>query len=1107
MDNFELEDSSVSAASRTSRKRRTLWCIAAAVFLIICGFLAFFSSLEDGRTYPVRINEILASNTRYPNSRGHCCDYIELYNTADYPVDLTGFQLGPIDGSGRYAFPYGTTLEAKGYLVVYCDPLAEDSSYAPFGISRSGGEAVCLIASNGAVVDSATTLAVDSDQAMALSEDGSWYISAQVTPGYANSGSGQNTQDIYNPAVSTVRITEISTANTGFDKLTGQMLDWVELCNTGSEAVDLSGFSLSDNAGNDKFLFPAGTTLASQAYLTVLCSSNASSDAAAPFSLSQLGGETVVLKNSTGSIIEVVETLPMTTGQSMALTENGTWSVTSEATPAYSNTPGGYADCLAALGAAPGTVVISELMSASQAILPDAFGGFSDWAEFYNAGSQTVDLSGWYLSDDPANPQKWQFPALEIQPGEYLVIFLSGKDTVCDGQVHTGFSLSAGGESLVLSSSLGNVVDSVTFGPSEDGNSFICEAGSEPAVTCYPTPGYPNDSEGYEAFCAASLPQGPLAIWEVMTYNERYLVQPTGECYDWVELKNISPQSVNLSDYCITDDTGTPGQFVLPDKTLAPGESIAIILSGDTSLTNGSYTHAGFSLDATVDTLYLYTTGGTLLDAVFLRDIPVGCSYGRSDGIGGFFYMNPTPEASNEEGFRTVSSEPTSEIAPGVYVSATGFTVPLAAEGTVYYTLDGSDPDTSSAVYTGPIEIHETTVLRAASVEEGALISDIYTATFIIGASHDIPVVSLVTDPDNLWGPDGIYKYNIEVKEEVRTANLAYSGEDGSFSLDCRINLHGATTVTAFAKKTFAVRFLDAYDGMLNYDVFEDGEVTQFRSLIIRTAHESVVSTQIRDALMGSLAAQSSDVILSQKYKYVALYLNGEYWGLYAIRERHSPEHYATYMNVPADTVHSVRFCTDEENSLYELYRFLEYNSLKSDENYAYASSILDMESFADWIIFESYTCNLDVYGNIRYYYSTEDNIWRLGLADLDLGMFLVTGFDEIAGTFHHGRLVSAVLGNEQFQDLIATRLAQLLETTLSDENVLANLAYMENTIRNEIVLDAARWGYSVNSWERFIAELEDYIDGRAEYLIHNFCSQVNFTYDEKQAYFGHLLN
>lgn len=868
--------------------------------------------------------------------------------------------------------------------------------------------------------------------------------------------------------------------------------------------MDISGYSLSDNIGNDKYIFPEGTILSGGAYLVIYCSDAANAAEIAPFNLAQAGGESIVLKNPQGMIVETVQSMPLEYG-SVMLEDDGSWTFSDMPSPGFENTAAGHAALLEAIGATPGTIVISEVMASSQFILPDRSGQFPDWIEIWNSSDTSVNLTGWFLTDDPEMPNKWAFPALVLQPGQRFVVFCSGTGSVADGEIHTDFSLSSGGESLLLTSYLGTTVDFVTFGQTASGCSFIFDEASEAALADSPTPGYPNDADGYELFMASHTPKGPLAIWEVMSFNNDYLPQALGSCYDWVELRNVSQEEIRLSDYALTEDPDIPGLYVLPDKLLAPGESIVIILSGDTALSNFQYDHAGFSLDAKEDQL-LYDRSENLIDYVYLTNIPIGCSYGRQES-GGFCYMEPTPESDNLPGHRMISAEPTSEVAQGVYSGDSSFTVPLSAAGDIYYTTDGSEPGIYSTPYTGPIQITQTTVLRAISVEPGKRPSSAYTATFLIGTEHSIPVVSLVTDPANLWGPDGIYKDgDINIKEQKRPANIAYLGDDGSFSMDCELKMHGTYTLTNIPKKSFSVRFLDAYDGALNYDVFEDGEVTTFRSLIIRGAYEGEYPTHLHDALMSDIAARNCDTLIAQKYKYVALYINGEYWGLYAIRELQSDEHFASYMDVPVSSVSKVKYCFEDNTTLNRLYNFCENNSLQSAQDYEYAKTVLDMTSYADWIIFQAYGCNIDITGNMRYYHCTVDNLWRCGLVDLDMIMTSPRAFDEVADTFHHGRIVSALLQNEEFQALLATRLAELLAGPLSDENMITTIDTMASIIRSEIPMECQRWGSSPEIWEIFVGNMKEYCDGRALAMIDSICAQCGFTEAERMEYFGDLL-
>jgi len=1080
-------------------KGLALWLGALAVVLTAAILFAGMSASHD-QVFPVYITEVMASNASFPNEEGRCCDYLEIYNSADYPVDLTGFQIGDIAGKSRYAFPAGTVMQPGEYRVIYCDKTVDDGAYASFEISRAGEESFYLITKSGAIADSVLTIPMDVDQAMVL-ENGQWLVTDLASPGGAAEKTGM--ENIYNAGVSAVRISEFSSGDNGYLPTYRVPCDWVELWNTSADAVDISGFTLSDNVGNDKYTFPEGTVIAGNSYLVVSCTDRVAASDVAPFGLSREHEETVVLKNEAGLIVEIVHSKPLE-ADAMALNADGIWAASKDLSPGYENAPSGHQTFLKTIGAESGSVLISEVMTSDQLVLPDSFGEFPDWAELHNTTGQAIDLSGWYLSDDPADLQKWMIPELVLQPGERKIVFCSGRGVNENGEVHAEFSLSAGGESLTLTSYIGNTVDSVSFPAAEAHSSFIFDDGV--AVTDQPTPGYANDGAGYEAFCDAAVAKGPLAIWEVMTSNDKYLPQVLGQCYDWVELRNISDSTLDLSGFSISDDLDVPGMYELKNVKLKPGQSVIIILSDEEGAAKSGVQQAPFVLDAQEDQLFLFDPQGNLLDYVFLKNIPYGCSYGRNQETGGFSYMEPSPGNPNTAGYRLISSAPVSSHVSGVY-SGEEFAVTLEAEGDIYYTTDGSVPDAGSKKYQDTLKIGKTTVLRAVAIEEGKMASDIYTATFIVGDTHEVPVVSLVTDPAGLWGPKGVYRGgDITVKEIRLPAHVSYSGEDGSFAINCAMNLHGATTVTAFEKKTFAVRFENSFDGPLHYDVFEDGEVTSFSSLLIRTAHESVYSSQMHDALIGYLASQCSDTVLSQKYKYVSLYLNGEYWGVYALRERHSQEHYASYMDVPADSVEIQRFMVDEQNDLHKLYNFCGSHSLVSDENYDYAKSILDVESFADWIIFEAYMANIDIYSNIRYYRSSVDGLWRMGLADLDLGMMGTTAaFNQVADTFSHGRVVSALMKNEDFQDLIATRLAELLAGPMSDENVIKVIERMASEMRPEAAWEAKRWQTPVRGWENTVQDMIRFVDGRAKQMINSLCKELNFTAREREKYFGHL--
>ena len=95
------------------------------------------------------------------------------------------------------------------------------------------------------------------------------------------------------------------------------------------------------------------------------------------------------------------------------------------------------------------TPVISEFMAANETTLADEDGDFSDWIEISNSADQPLDLAGYYLTDNSQVLNRWVFFFFLLDPGEWLVVFASGKDRDV-GELHTDFKLSAGGEYLAL---------------------------------------------------------------------------------------------------------------------------------------------------------------------------------------------------------------------------------------------------------------------------------------------------------------------------------------------------------------------------------------------------------------------------------------------------------------------------------------------------------------------------------------------------------------------------------------------------------------------------------------------------------------------------------
>ena len=149
-------------ANAKDKKKIILWLIvlsvlAAAAFAAVAAVRRNQRPAWDGG-YSVHISEVMTDNKTCPNGEGVLCDWIEIENTSSKDFSIGGYYLSDETGKGKYCFPAGTVVPARGYLVVWCSP-DEEGDYAPFALRRAGGETVCLMNGNRTVLDSAVTAA------------------------------------------------------------------------------------------------------------------------------------------------------------------------------------------------------------------------------------------------------------------------------------------------------------------------------------------------------------------------------------------------------------------------------------------------------------------------------------------------------------------------------------------------------------------------------------------------------------------------------------------------------------------------------------------------------------------------------------------------------------------------------------------------------------------------------------------------------------------------------------------------------------------------------------------------------------------------------------
>ena len=742
---------------------------------------------------------------------------------------------------------------------------------------------------------------------------------------------------------------------------------------------------------------------------------------------------------------------------------------------------------------------ISELMPKNKAALADPQGQFPDWAELENVSDESVILAGWALTDREGQA-RWHFSEGELQPGERLLVFFNGEDG-------PDFSLSQD-ETLFLLSPDGETRDRADCVADHADHSLVRQADGSFAETAWISPGFENSAAGYEAWCETRSAGESLVIYEAVVFNRSYTAKGNWDACDYVEIKNVSDRAVSLAGWTLSDKADEARWTFPADGVLEPGETLLVCCNDDEADGSvGNALNTGFALSAASEQLFLRDPDGKLLDYAALHDIPIGGSMGRMDGKPGFFYFaSRSPEADNTDGFRRISDPPRTLEPDGAYNDVDSVTVELRSPGEIHYTTDGSVPTLSSPVYEEPIVLSRTSVVRAVALEDGALTSPTATYTYFINENHTLPLLSLVVDD-----PGGFnYIFTNGLKHRDLSSNLALYDGEHSFNRACDMSMKGYTSLQ-MPKKSMGVSFKGRYGGNLEANVFDNG-VTEFSSLAIRAGQDYTFSV-FRNELFQRLCEEAGDACLTQSSKYCILYVNGQYYGIYCLKEDFSKQYYASHAGVSEGSVVGNKCPVSLDSEFYnEVLKFIYHNDLTIEENYQYVCDHVDIDSLIDWFLLEGYCANTDIQGNTRMYRSPENgNKWAFCFYDLDWGFWYSRSdftiiMNEIGNAGNQmPPLVKNLLKNRYFRDKVLYRFAELNRTVLSNEHVLSLIDEYEALLEPELLRDRQRWGLNIADYRYKVKEMRSFITDN-NWEVHNInqlCYFLHVGEMERQQIFG----
>lgn len=559
----------------------------------------------------------------------------------------------------------------------------------------------------------------------------------------------------------------------------------------------------------------------------------------------------------------------------------------------------------------------------------------------------------------------------------------------------------------------------------------------------------------YNAYRARPIAEEPpyhLVLNEVGTDDQRVLTAPDGYYHSWVELYNPTDQAVPLDGWSLSNKKTDLRRYAFPEGlSVEPGGRLLVWCTGSlgddpsAAVKNSGVPYASFTV-MRGDDMCLSRSGYVMDHLAIPGDLPRGSAYGRvEDGGLECSALDATPEAANNSSALHKSvAQPVLSVPSGFYDEPFQLSISAPEGCTVYYTVDCSRPTADSTPYTEPIQVEDATpqanvfsqiqtqgfytntplyegqqpiydhyygnyltptenldkctVVRAVAVDTEGNVSDPVTASYFVGfdgrsAYENVSVMSLVSDPDDLFGDLGILVAGKEYEDKLadgtittktywgsvrrytnffrkgsaweRAAHLDFFNEDKSlsFSQETGIRCHGNASRKR-VPKAFSLYAREKYDGSALFEqpLFDTQTLTDKVFLVNGAAVR-------RYALVKRMDSRGMD---TQDYRLVQLFLDGEYWGFYAVQEAYNSgtylnEHYGLdndgtilLKSNSRELVPVYGTKADIEEHYNPLMDYVASHDMTKEENWTELNTMMDVQSFIDVYAANLYLCNMD---------------------------------------------------------------------------------------------------------------------------------------------------
>ena len=644
-------------------------------------------------------------------------------------------------------------------------------------------------------------------------------------------------------------------------------------------------------------------------------------------------------------------------------------------------------------------------------------------------------------------------------------------------------------------------------------------------------------------FDAVREDENGVVINEVCSSNVSSVSDNSGEYSDWVELYNTSDKEVTLSGYYLSRRKGLNSGYAIEDITIS-ANGYALVFPELKIPQDGAELYLASASGKIVDEVKVPalrhdTSWGRKSDGAKewsrLETSPGESNDGSKELVG---KIDASVTFSSESGFYDYDFR--------LYLNA-----PEGYE--IRYTLDGSMPTADSESYTEPIEISDrsgdenrysartdfavdylshysepdlvdkASVVRAAAFDKDGNMGEVTTKTYFIGyeaktAYDGMNVVSLVTDPDNLFSYEkGIYvrgsvyddyinsngaasydksdiwwwtpgNYQLRGPKAERETSVTFFDESHreilSQSLGLRIRGGGSR---GFAQKSFNLFARKAYGNEYIKKTVLDGD-TKEKSISLFSGGDDI-NMKIKDMLIARLTDGLKLRALTGKP--AAVFLDGEYWGLYWLSDRFSGTYFENNYGVSPDNVimiksNEIGVGKTEDKALFdEMNVFITHNDFADDEVYERFKEMVDIDSLLDYFAAQIYIAHTDDWpgtnvglwrvrekGRGEY----EDGKWRFCIFDVNSSSMDLdnVSHNTIKEVSEKSYMIKALMASPRFRKELGEKIEEFSRTIFETGKVTAEIDDMAALIRPQMELTYERYYGEKRSIEKFDAEVEE---------------------------------